>query len=581
MPTDRKDALFGRRFARAVWRLIRTYWSLPEGRRSGLLLAGAIALELAAVYASVLLSGAERRVFDALERRESMAFLAAVGTLLASVLGFVLVSTYRIYLRQALEIRWRRGLTGHYLGRWVGSHAYLQDQLHPGEIDNPDQRVQEDVRDFVASALGLSLSLLSALATLLSFGSLLWTLSGHFPLRLDDLEVRIPGLMLWVAIAYAALSIWITHLVGRCLVGINFDRLRVEADFRYGLVRFRDNLEPIALSRGEAVERLVLLDRFHRVVGNWWELIRAQRNLSLTTGGIGQINGLVPLLVAAPAFLAGHLTLGSLAQIRFAYGQVSGSLTWFVNAYQEIARWRANIERLATFEEIMDATAREIESAGIRVIPTEKEELRIVDLHIRRPDGYMLLDAERASIEPGDRVAVTGPSACGKTLLMRAIAGLWPFGSGRIEVPAGGSMLFLPEQPYLPIGTLRAAVSFPRATGSFSDERIRESLRLLGLGHLEARLDDLEPWESILSPQEQQRVALTRVLLHQPDWVFLDKATSAMDEDGEARIYDLLVQRLPRATFVSVDPRGETAEHHPRRWTLSPGEDGQVSLRAA
>src|SRR3990172_6507039 len=377
MPKARKPALAGRRFFQALWRLGRVYWSSPDAKWGALLLALAILLELGTVYGNVRLADAERQVLDALEQKQAAPFFAATGIFLAVMLGFVLISTYRIYARQALEIRWRRGLTAHYLERWVSGQAYCQAKLHGGEVDNPDQRIAEDVREFVASALGLSLSLLSALATLISFGGLLWVLSRHFPLRFDSFELRFPGILLWIALAYAVLSTWLTHLVGRRLTPLHFDRLRYEADFRYGLVRFRDNVEAGALSPSEDLERLGALLRFRSVIGNWWQLIRAPRNLTLLTTGIGQTNGLVPLLVAAPAYIAGHLTLGSVAQIRFAYGQVSGALTWLVSAYQEIARWRASIERLTSFGDMMDATARELERAGLHVVPAETRTLRL------------------------------------------------------------------------------------------------------------------------------------------------------------------------------------------------------------
>jgi putative ATP-binding cassette transporter len=260
---------------------------------------------------------------------------------------------------------------------------------------------------------------------------------------------------------------------------------------------------------------------------------------------------------------------------------VSGALTWFVNAYQEIARWRANIERLASFADVMDATAREVEGAGIRVVPVEGSTLRLEDLCLEQPNGQVLCYATSASVSAGERVAVTGPSGSGKTMLVRAIAGVWPFGEGRIEVPAHARMLFVSQRPYFPIGSLRAAVSFPAPAGTFPDERIRETLRLLGLDLLAARLDDTEQWEQLLSPQEQQRLALGRVLLHEPDWVFLDKATSALDEAMEKRVYELLAERLPRATIVSVAHRPEVARYHARRWTLAPGDDGVIALQAA
>jgi putative ATP-binding cassette transporter len=580
MPDARRSSAFDRRFARHLGRLLAVYWRSPDAKWGTLLLGIAIALELATVWGNVLIADTERRILDTLQQKQAGAFLAAVAIFLQVTLVFVGAAAYRIYVRGALEIRWRRSLTAHFLDRWIAPQAYIMAELHGNEMDNPEQRVQEDVRDFVASALGLSLSLIAAVATLVSFGDVLWRLSANWPVPFDAGTKQIPGLMLWVALAYALFSMWITHRVGRPLVPINFDKLRVEADFRYGLVRFRDNAVGVALARGETVERQGALDRFRHVIDNWWRLIRAQRNLTLLTGAIGQANGIVPILVAAPAYFAGAITLGSIVQIRIAYGQVSGALTWFVFAYQEIARWRANVERLSTFAEVMDATQRDLAAAKLRVVGRDGDELRLDRVRIEEPNGRVLLDDATASIATGDRVVVIGPSGTGKTLLLRAIAGIWPFGAGTIDIPARARMLFATQRPYIPIGSLRAIASYPAPEGTFPDERIAEVLGLLGLDGLAKRLGETEQWEQLLSPHEQQRLALARVLLHQPDWIFLDKATSALDEAMEKQVYDLLAARLPHATLVSIAHRPGVEKYHTRRWMLFPG-DGRVTLEAA
>ena len=581
MPQVSSRALFGLRFLRHVSRLIQVYWTSPDAAIGGLLLALTVALELGTVYGAVLLSVAQRRIFDAFESKEVLAFSQAFGVFFGLALAFVFVSTYRIYVRQRLEIRWRHWLTDHYLQRWITSQAYCQMELHRKLTDNPDQRISEDVRNFVASALGLSLSLLSAVATLLSFAGILWSLSGHWAVVVKGIYVNIPGLMMWVAVLYAVVTSWLTHRVGRRLVPIQFDRERFEADFRFALVRFRENVEVVALSHGEDSARRNALGRFHSVIANWLQLIRAQRNLTLVTTGIGQANALVPLLVAAPGYFAGSLSLGSVMQTNIAYGQVSGALAWFVNAYQEIAQWRASIERLLTFTEEIESTCAELERAeGIHIEHQRDGVLRLSHLRLSKPDGRVLVDDTDAEIKAGDRVALLGRSGSGKRTLLRAIAGIWRFGQGRIELPEAARMIFLAERPYLPIATLRTALSYPAPEGSFSDDRIREALRLVGLDAFGDRLDETEHWEQRLSGGEQQRLALARVLLQEPDWIFLDGATSSLDEETEQRMYALLRERLPRAAVVSIADRSSIAQHHERRWTLVP-HGATMALQAA
>jgi putative ATP-binding cassette transporter len=582
VPQPLHRALFNVQFARRLARLTRLYWRSPDGGRGALLLAVAVGLELATVYGNFVLADAQRRIYDALQERAAPAFFAGVGLFAGVVLAFVFISTYRIFVRQALEIRWRTWLTDHLLEDWMNPNACSQMEAVRADADNPDQRIAEDVRNSVASALGLSLSLLAALATLVTFAGLLWRMSGDWPVQIGGARFEVPGFMMWVAFLYAAVASWITHRVGRRLVPINFDRLRFEADFRFGLVRFRENAEAIGLAGGESFEERSAIDRFARVVGNFWELIRAQRNLTLWTTGIGQLNGAVPLLVAAPGYFLGQLTLGRVAQTGIAYGQVSGALAWFVNAYQEIAQWRASIERLLTLIDAMDAArARHAAPGGLRVDEGERDAVQLEDLHLALPDGRALLDAGTASIAAGERVAVVGPSGAGQTTLFRALAGRWPFGRGHIAMPPRARTMFLAQQPYLPIATLRAALAYPSPDASFSDDKMREALRLVDLGHLSTRFDETDHWEKSLSGGEQQRLGIARALLHEPHWLFLDDATAALDEDAERRVYEFLAERLPGAAIVSIAHRPSVARYHARRWTLVPHPDGPAELQAA
>ena len=572
------QSLFDQRFVRHLGRLVRIYWASPSGGRGLMLLFGAILLELGTVYGNFLLSVGERSIMDSMQARDGVEFLWAVGFFAAVATGFVFVSAWRLYLRQLVEIRWRESDTAEYLRLWMSDRAYYQMHLHRDELDNPDQRIAEDIRDFVASALGLSLSLLSAVATLVWFGGLLWSLSRDWAFPIAG-HTHVPGILLWVALAYAALSTWLTHRVGRPLVGLNFDRLRYEADFRFALMRFRDNVETVTLSRGEQLERQGASERFRSVMLNWWDLILAQRRLTMFTGIVGQANGIVPLLMAAPGFFSGLMTLGTVVQVRFAYGQVSGALIWFVNAYQEIARWRANVERLASFEEVMEEADEDIAHARIHVMAGPPGKLQLKGVSLRDPHGRSLIEDINVAVQKGDRVAISGPSGTGKTTLLRAIAGVWPYGSGRIDLPDAERMLFVPQRPYLPNGTLRAVVSYPASEGSHSDARIREALHQVGLDVLADRLDAIESWAQQLTPAEQQRLGIARVLINEPAWIFLDKATSALDEDLERRIYELLAERLPQSTLISIAHRIEIASHHGRLWTIVPTEGGRSELR--
>ena len=562
---------------RDAWRLAGPYWRGEERGRALLLLAAVVGLNLSTVGLDVLLSYWNREFFNSIQERDEAAFFGLLlwgrQTESGPMPGFLFiaavyigVAVYALYLQQALQIRWRRWLTREYLDGWLADRAYYRIALADAGTDNPDQRIAEDLRLFVDGTLGLGLGLMRSVVTLLSFVLVLWGLSG----ALEVFGVSVPGYMVWAALVYAVLGTGLTHLIGRRLIGLNFARQRAEADFRYALVRLRDNVEGVALHAGEADEKRGLLDRFGALVGNWWEIMVATKRLTLFTTTYGQAAVVFPFLVAAPRYFSGAIPLGGLTQTADAFSQVQGALSWFVDNYRNVAEWRATVQRLSGFRHAVDAAraAAAEGGAGPRAVPADAPDLALEGVSLSLPDGRTLVEDASARIGPGESVLVTGPSGSGKSTLFRAMAGIWPFGSGRVRLPARARALFLPQRPYLPLGTLRRALCYPASGAAIPDEAVRAALRDAGLGHLESRLDEEDAWDRRLSGGEQQRVALARALLLKPDWLFLDEATASLDPEAEAAFYTLLRERLPGAAMVSIAHRPAVARYHGRALRL-------------
>ncbi|MCX7891426.1 MAG: ABC transporter ATP-binding protein/permease [Burkholderiales bacterium] len=567
-----------RSFLGKVWNLASPYWRSEERGTAWALLAAIVAISMGLVYMLVLLNDWQRQFFNAIEARQYEDFFALLlyFSFLAAV--FIVASVYRTYLQQMLEMRWRIWLTKQYLGDWLGEQAFYRLELAGRGTDNPDQRIAEDLRLFTSNTLALGLGLLREAVTLASFVVILWHVSGPLRFDLGGSAVTIPGYMVWAALAYAIVGSVLTHFVGRPLIGLNFRQERVEADLRFGLVRLREHAEGIALYRGEAPERRSLLDRLERVRENWWALMLYTKRLGTFTIGYNQIAVVFPYFVAGPRYFTGAITLGELTQIANAFGQVQSSLSWFVDSYGALANWKASVDRLLTFHEALQETHREIrEAPAIRREPAVAPALCAEDLTLALPDGRVILADASFCLEPGERVVVTGPSGSGKSTLFRALAGIWPFGRGRIVVPEGARLLFLPQKPYIPIASLREAVSFPAVAGTYSDDDIRAALDAVGLGGFADRLDETQNWSMRLSGGEQQKLAIARALLARPDWLFLDEATSAMDPAAQRTALAALAARLPQATVVSIaHGEGELAG---RRLAFVP-ENGMARLAA-
>jgi putative ATP-binding cassette transporter len=542
----------------------------------GLLLA-VTALNLGIVYINVLLNKWNNTFYDALQDKDYTVFLHQLIRFSWLAGLFIVFAVYQFYLNQMLQIRWRRWLTGHYLRGWLAEGTYYRMQLAAGETDNPDQRVAEDVPQFIASTLNLGIGGMRAVVTLISFVAILWGLSGT--LTIPGSSIRMPGYLVWAAILYALVGTWLTNWIGRPLVRLNFDQQRYEADFRFNLVRFRENAEGVALYHGEADELRTFRERFGSIVRNWWSIMRQQKRLTWLTAGYGQAAVIFPLIVVAPRYFRGQILLGGLMQTAAAFGQVQDSLSFIVSSYTDIAAWRAVVERLAGFQGTLElARIQAAKNSGIHHVEGNSAGLFLDGVELDLPDGQPLITDVSLSLGPGESALLSGPSGVGKSTLLRAIAGIWPFGQGEIRVPSNTRILFLPQKSYLPIGTLREAVSYPTPAGGVDDTNLREALDAVGLRELAGRLDETCHWALQLSPGEQQRIAFARALVQKPDWLFLDEATSAVDEATEARLYHLVRDRLPQTALFSVGHRATLRPFHDRQLFVQPDGNGPACI---
>jgi putative ATP-binding cassette transporter len=548
--------------------MIRPYWfSEDRWAARGLLLA-VVGLTLAMVYLTVLLNQWNNAFYTALQDKDLVAFRHQLFKVTYLITIFILLAVYQVYLNQMLEIRWRRWLTDRYLRAWLADGVYYRMQLQRRETDNPDQRIAEDVHLLAAQTLGLFTGGLRSIVTLVTFVAILWGLSGTFTVPIAGWSIKIPGYMVWVAVLYAVFGTWLTDWLGRPLVRLNYDRQRYEADFRFSLVRFRENTEGVALYRGEADEFRGFLARFEDVVRNWWGIMRRQKRMTYFTSGYGLGAWIVPSIVAAPRYFRGELGLGGLMQTSQAFQQVQDALSFFVQSYKEIASWLSVVERLAGFERALADVRRPSSDHGVRRAEGRATHLTVEGLDLYLPDGQPLITNINLSLLRGETVLLGGASGTGKSTLVRAIAGIWPFGNGEIRLPRDARVLFLPQRPYLPIGMLRDVVSYPKPAGDVNDRTLQEALELVGLPELAGCLDEVAHWALQLSPGEQQRIAFARALVHTPDWLFLDEATSALDEGAEARLYRLVRERLSGTTVFSVGHRATLTRFHARRFTV-------------
>lgn len=583
---------------RQVWWLSLPYFRSEQRWSARGLLLACVALNLGMVYVLVLLNDWNRVFYDALQNRDAVVFWEQLKVFAMLAGAFIVVAVYRFYLTQLLEIRWRAWMTQDYLQRWTTHQIFYQIELRQSlqqhesmtGSDNPDQRIQEDIQLFTSDTVGLSLGLLDALVTLGSFVGILWALSGSFSFDIQGTEYVLPGFMVWMALLYAFFGSILGHFIGRRMAPLNFAQQRLEANFRHHLMRIREYSEAIAMDRGAEFENQSLQKRFKGVVSNFMQLLKVQKRYTWFSSAYGQAAVVFPILVAAPRYFAGTIQLGELMQISSAFGQVQESLSWIVSNYSRLATWSATTQRLSVFLTQME-TLRAISFAVVQPQSDDSPaatELKTSALTITLPDRTVLLDEVVLQVRAGDSVLIRGPSGSGKSTLLRVLAGIWPYVRGwdaqhqplaisdAIRLPPNS--VFIPQRPYFPEGSLRNALSYPSPVNTFTDEQMQQALVQALLPNLCSQLDQVGQWSQQLSGGEAQRLAMARVFLKQPSWVFADEATSALDEASEKVIYErlLLMVIRQRGALVSVAHRPSVAAYHQRLWQLVNVSEGSI-----
>lgn len=563
-------------------RLARPFWTSEERGKAWGTAALLAVLTLMLVGVSVVLVQLGGAIFDAVQNYDLKAFLHALEFWSLWAFLYCILGVYQSYISMALTIRWRRWMTDHFVGQWLGDKTFYFWQISGQPSDNPDQRISEDIRDFLGTndtlsgTIPLALGLLQQVATLLAFVTLLWKVGGALPLPHGHLLVH--GYLVWCALLYAGIGSGIMARLGFPIIRLNFSQQRYEADFRFGLVRLRENGESVALSGGEDAEKADLMGRFGGIAENYRRIMSRSKKINGFSIGYQQVAAVIPYFLCAPVYFAHHMTLGGLNQSAQSFAQVQGAVSFFITSYAAIALWRSTIQRLTGFTQAVEAAhALSEQPAAVRQAGRNGT-LALGSLTLTLPNGRTLFDGLDLTLEEGRSTLISGPSGSGKSTLLRAIFGLWPYSGGDIHLPADFEPMVLPQSPYLPVGPLRAALAYPAAPDRFPEQQIQDALARIRLPQLADRLDESQNWALQLSPGEQQRVALARAFLHRPRWLFLDEATSALDEPTEAALYHELAAALPGTTLVSIGHRGSLHALHDVSHRLTPaGEVARVA----
>ena len=549
-----------RQFFKDVWYLTKSYWQSEEKKKAFWLLTCIISLTLGIVFMLVQLNTWNNSFYSALQNYDAEKISSELihFSWLAAI--YIILAVYSYYLQQTLILHWRRWLTTRFIDIWLQNKTYYNLQMFGKDTDNPDQRISEDVRQFVEMTLGFAIGILKSLCTFISFVFILYQLSGPLSFSFMGKTWTIHGYMLWASLLYSILGTYITHVVGRKLVKLNFIQQRYEADFRFSMIRLRESAESVAFYRGEAQEGRVFKNRFKLLLDNFWQLVNKQKQLVFLNSGYSQIAIIFPFVVAMNRYLSKEVSLGGLMQVASAFGRVQDSLSYFVDMYSSIAQWQAVVMRLTYFGRHMHEVSQQAEQFHVERFATS-EAVSVEQMQVNLPDDTALLQDINFTLQPGRNVLIKGVSGSGKSTLLRALAGIWPFVTGKINLPKTEELMFIPQKPYIPLGTLREALLYP-GKKPLSDEELLYLLDLCQIGYLRDKLDLVADWSHVLSVGEQQRLAFVRAHIQEPKWLFLDEATSALDEDTEAAMYALLAERLTQTTLVSIGHRSTLNKYH-------------------
>lgn len=546
-----------------AWQLLKAYWQSEQRTTAYTFFIGVLLLSLCIIGLDVTFTNWYNNFYNALQDydKRSTIDLLIVFSFLAAI--YIVFAVYRFYLQNFLGLRWRRWLTDQFLTRWMENKSYYYLENFDENTDNPDQRIQEDIASLVNSSLSLVIGILSAIVTFFSFIYILWNLSGHVQFTLIGHVFHIPGYLVWVAIIYALVGTFLTFKIGQPLINLNFEQQRREANFRFAAIDLRTHSENVALYHGEHHQKNVLQKIFYGALNNWYAIILRQKLLMWFTSGYNQVSVLVPLVVALPNYFNKVFKLGGLIQSLSAFQRIQDALSFLVNSYNAIAEWRAVMQRLLSFlNHVHESEQKAATHNHFSYYQNTENKIIIDNMMINTPKNDYLLKNINEEFTHGNHYLIKGDSGIGKSTLVRAIAGIWPYGSGNIFLPQQKKIMYLPQRSYMPLGTLREALLFPDNISHLPDSELIQLLHHCDLPLLTKELHHVTRWSEHLSPGELQRIAFVRVLIHAPDWIFLDESTSALDLRHEQQLYELLKKQLPHCSIVSVGHRPSLEKYH-------------------